>query len=268
MKKNIVIAKDPLPSQGQAWERGNPKTVSNALGLLCRLCLLAMTGIVLTLSSCGTIQMPELPFDWRSVMNRLSGDLETHQVYVGDPVFIRIFKEENILELWMQPQDSNQFTLIKTYPICNWSGTLGPKFAEGDHQAPEGFYATTTQQLNPNSQYHVSFNLGFPNAYDRAHGRTGSFIMIHGDCVSEGCYAMRDKPMEEIYTLVERALDQGQEEVPVHIFPFRMTSERLLPELRNPAFDFWMNLKEGYDYFEQYSVPPKWVVRHKRYEFY
>lgn len=223
---------------------------------------------ILFLTACGTLQLPTLPFDWRAALGRLGGDMKTHQVYVGDPVFIRIFKEENILELWMKAEDDLAYSLIKTYPICNWSGKLGPKYAEGDHQSPEGFYATTSEHLNPNSKYHISFNIGFPNDYDRAHGRTGSFIMIHGDCVSEGCYAMTDPKMEEIYTLVERALGQGQVEIPVHVFPFRMTGERMIAELHNESFSFWSNLKEGHDYFERYHVPPKWVVQNKRYEFY
>lgn len=225
--------------------------------------------LVLLLASCAGLDLSEYyRFDWRAALGRVKNDLDSHQVYAGDPVFIRIFKEENILELWMQPQGYSQYKLVKTYPICNWSGTLGPKLREGDHQAPEGFYDTTRDRLNHNSRFHVSFNIGFPNAYDRAHGRTGSFIMLHGDCVSEGCYALRNGPMEEIYTLVERALHKGQMSVPVHIFPFRMTSERMLQEFASPWFDFWSNIKEGHDYFERYAVPPKWIVRNKNYEFY
>ena len=223
---------------------------------------------LLFLGACSTLQIPQFPFDWRSVLGRLDGDLKTHHVFIGDPVYIRIFKEENILELWMKGADDFRYTLVKTYPICRWSGALGPKFFEGDHQAPEGFYETTMTQLNPNSQYHVSFNIGFPNAYDRAHGRTGTFIMVHGDCVSEGCYAMTDPAIEEIYTLVERALESDQQAVPIHIFPFRMTSARMLSEFNNPHYDFWENLRQGYDYFEQYGVPPKWIVNNKTYDFY
>lgn len=224
--------------------------------------------LLFVLAACGTIGFPQLPFDWRGVMARLGGDLKPHQIYVGDPVYIRIFKEENILELWMRAENSYRYTLVKTYAICNWSGRLGPKLAEGDRQSPEGFYETNASNLNPQSRYHVAFNIQFPNAYDRIHGRTGTFLMVHGDCVSDGCYAMTDERMEEIYTLVERAIDAGQEDVPVHIFPFRMTGGRLLQELQSPWFDFWSNIKEGYDYFEQNGVPPKWVVENGRYEFY
>lgn len=224
--------------------------------------------LLLLVAACETVQWPTLPFDWRAALASIRGDLEQSKVYVGDPVFIRIFKEENILELWMKAEDSAQYTLVKTYSICNWSGKLGPKFAEGDHQSPEGFYYTDFQSLNPNSKYHLSFNINFPNQYDRTHGRTGSYLMVHGECVSEGCYAMRNDPIEVIYALVQKALENGQESVPVHVFPFKMEGERLLHELQNPAFDFWMNIKDGYDYFEQYRVPPKWIVRNKQYEFY
>jgi murein L,D-transpeptidase YafK len=154
---------------------------------------------ILILSACVPMQDLQkrlnLPFDLQAVFGRLDKDLKQKQVMIGDPVFIRIFKEENELELWMKADDNTRYTLIKTYPICNWSGGLGPKFYEGDRQSPEGFYQTTLQSLKPDSQYHLAFNIEFPNAYDVAYGRTGSFIMVHGDCVSEGCYAMTDPQM-------------------------------------------------------------------------
>lgn len=221
--------------------------------------------LALILSACANFQLPP---EVRQIINRVQPELKQHQVFVGDPVFIRIFKEENILELWMKPQTKGQYELVKTYPICNWSGRLGPKFFEGDHQAPEGFYATNLENLNPDSQYHLSFNIQFPNAFDRAHNRTGSFIMIHGDCVSEGCYAMTNSLMEEIYILTEQALKYGQREVPVHVFPFRMTDERLRLEFTSPYYNFWRNLQTGYNFFETHKVPPLWTVRNKEYEFY
>lgn len=204
----------------------------------------------------------------RKILNRMQPDLQQKQVYVGDPVFIRIFKEENILELWMKPEDSYAYTLVKTYPICKWSGALGPKFAEGDRQAPEGFYTTDLQNLNPNSQYHLSFNVQYPNDFDKSHGRTGSFLMVHGDCLSEGCYAMTNPQIEEIYVLVERALMAGQAEVPIHIFPFRMASERMYLEFTSKHYPFWRNIKQGYDFFEKHGTPPRWLVNNKQYEFY
>lgn len=221
--------------------------------------------ILFLITSCSSIQ---LPYEIRQILNRLQPELKSHQVFVGDPVFIRIFKEENILELWMKGVDASRYELIKTYPICKWSGRLGPKLREGDFQSPEGFYATTADQLNPNSRYHLSFNIGFPNAFDQYHDRTGTFLMIHGDCESEGCYAMTDPLIEEIYVLVERSLMAGEYDVPVHIFPFRMTTERLMMETASPHFDFWMNLKEGHDYFNKYGVPPKWTLKNGQYDFY
>ncbi|MGI9406816.1 MAG: L,D-transpeptidase family protein, partial [Hyphomicrobiaceae bacterium] len=122
-----------------------------------------------------------------------------------DPIFIRIFKEESELEVWKQRADG-RFHHFKTYPICNWSGALGPKLRQGDKQSPEGFYTVANGQLNPKSQFHLAFNLGFPNAYDKAHGRTGDYLMVHGDCRSAGCYAMTDALVEELYALVRDSL--------------------------------------------------------------
>ncbi len=227
--------------------------------------LFLMFVVCFLLNGCAGLS---LPYEIRQILNRVQPELKQSQVIVCDTVFIRIFKEENILELWMKPDDSNRYTLVKTYPICKWSGRLGPKYREGDFQAPEGFYTTNLQNLNPNSKYHLSFNIQYPNDYDRAYGRTGSFIMVHGDCVSEGCYAMTDPLMEEIYVLAERALLAGQGEVPVHVFPFRMTQERLQAELRSPHYPFWQNIQQGYEFFESYKIPPKWTVLNKTYEFY
>ncbi len=183
----------------------------------------------------------------------------------GQPVFIRIMKESSELELWMN--QGTEWLLLHTYPICRWSGTLGPKLKEGDGQSPEGFYLVTRRALNPNSSYHLSFNLGFPNAYDKNHGRTGSFLMVHGDCLSIGCYAMTDAGIEDIYGLVEAALRNGQSSVPVHVFPFRMTEENLARHSRSEWTGFWRNLKEGWDYFETTRQPPQAMACGRRYGF-
>lgn len=175
---------------------------------------------------------------------------------MGDPVYIRIFKEERVLELWMKRQSDHSYWIYETYPICNYSGLLGPKFKEGDKQAPEGFYAVTPRQMNYNSQYYLAFNLGYPNAYDRQHNYTGSHLMVHGDCKSVGCYAMTNAKIMEIYGLMEAAMKQGQNYVPVHIFPFRMTSARMAGVAGAHA-PFWQNLKEGYDRFSLTGLPPK-----------
>lgn len=185
---------------------------------------------------------------------------------VGDPVFIRIFKEESLLEVWIR--SGREYQHLKDYYICAYSGSLGPKLQEGDGQSPEGFYRVKKHQLNPNSTYHLSFNLGFPNAYDRAHGRTGSYLMIHGSCVSDGCYAMTDEKIEEIYALVEGALQNGQHDVQVHAFPFRMTDENMALYADSQWYEFWTNLQEGYAYFELEKLPPHIQVEEKQYMIY
>ena len=185
---------------------------------------------------------------------------------MGDPIFIRIFKEEAMLEVWIWT--GNTYEHLKDYIICASSGHLGPKLKEGDRQAPEGFYKVRKSHLNPNSKFHLSFNLGYPNRYDRVHKRTGSFLMVHGNCVSIGCYAMTDEKIEEIYALVEKALKKGQKHVDVHAYPFRMTVENMDLYEGNVWYDFWTNLKEGYDYFEAEKLPPKIKVEGLRYEIY
>ncbi len=196
---------------------------------------------------------------------RLSGLLVENDFRLGAQMYIRIFKEEHQLEVWLQQE--NAFKLFKSYQICNYSGALGPKLKEGDRQSPEGFYYVGKSALNPNSNYHLSFNLGFPNTYDQAHSRTGSFLMVHGNCVSIGCYAMTDENIEEIYLIVEAALEAGQSNVPVHAFPFRMTDERLSVERESQWFSYWENLKAGYDLFEQESVLPSVSVFDGKYVF-
>jgi murein L,D-transpeptidase YafK len=184
---------------------------------------------------------------------------------VGDPVFIRIFKYTAELEVWIKV--GSHYKLLHTYEICRQSGYLGPKLKEGDRQGPEGFYYVSKSRLNPNSKFHLAFNIGYPNAYDRAHRRTGSALMIHGDCVSVGCFAMTDARIEEIYELVEKALDHGQKIVRVHSFPFRMTSEKMEHYRYSEWYSFWSNLKEGYDYFEEKRVPPDVGVENMKYVF-
>lgn len=195
----------------------------------------------------------------------LREDLQSAGFQLGDAAFIRIFKEENELEIWLRASD--EFKLFKTYDICNYSGALGPKLKEGDRQSPEGFYGVDKAAMNPNSTYHLSFNLGFPNLFDQANQRTGSFLMVHGNCVSIGCYAMTDEGIEEIYLIVEAAQEAGQKMVPVHAFPFRMTQDRLALEQDNKWFAYWQNLKQGFDVFEKDRVPPVVSVSDKKYVF-
>jgi len=180
------------------------------------------------------------------------------------PIFVRIFKEESELEVWKQ-RDDGRFHHFKTYPICTWSGELGPKLAQGDKQAPEGFYTVSQTQMNPNSSFHLAFNLGYPNAFDRAHGRTGSALMVHGKCTSAGCYAMTDALMEEIYALAREQFDAGHESFRVHAFPFRMTDANMARHKGAKWYDFWRTLKEGYDHFEATRQPPPVTVCQRRY---
>ncbi len=171
---------------------------------------------------------------------------------LGDPMFIRIFKESSEFELWVQPGGVGEFMLARQWPVARWSGTLGPKLKEGDGQAPEGFYYTNSGSLNPNSSYHLSFNINYPNADDRTLGRTGSFIMVHGGRASIGCFAMTDPVIEVIYASVEAALANGQDRVPIHVFPFRMTPERVAQIVDDlPWKTFWLEeLRPEYQRFE------------------
>jgi murein L,D-transpeptidase YafK len=195
----------------------------------------------------------------------IHGELDKKGFRLGDPVYIRIFKENKTLEVWLKKK--GKFALFKTYPIATFSGTLGPKFQEGDKQSPEGFYFVTPRMLNPNSKFHLAFNIGYPNKYDQDLGRTGSAIMVHGKQQSIGCYAMTDPVMEEIYTLVDAALSTGQKFFRVHIFPFHMTDDNLKHHIDSPNIDFWKNLKQGYDAFERTHTPPNVTTKNHRYRF-
>ena len=208
--------------------------------------------------------LPVEPLDQRAKRS-LQYRLDRANLTFGAPLFIRIFKQEAELEVWVK--DRASYKLLHTYPICRFSGFLGPKLKEGDKQAPEGFYAVTAKQLLPTSRHYRAFNLAFPNEYDRAHGRTGSFLMVHGGCTSIGCYAMTDFGIAEIYQLVEKALVSGQKSVPVHAFPFRMTPENMDKYPTHRWSPFWQQLKVGYDLFQDDRIPPVPKVCNKRYVF-
>ncbi len=195
----------------------------------------------------------------------LSGRLAERNMPLGAPVFVRIFKREFELEVWLKR--GGRFERFATYPVCMWSGRLGPKLKQGDLQSPEGFYTVDKSSLNPNSKYRRSFNLGFPNAFDRAHARTGSFLMVHGDCRSIGCYAMTDAVIDEIWTLVTAALNNGQKRFQVQVFPFRMTDRNTGWHAHASNALFWSQLKAGYDAFEDGHVPPDVSVCRNEYVF-
>jgi murein L,D-transpeptidase YafK len=192
--------------------------------------------------------------------------LERKRMPKLSPIVVRIFKEESELEVWKQDA-AGRFQHLKTWPICRWSGDLGPKFYEGDRQSPEGFYAITPAQMNPNSNYHLSINLGYPNAFDRAHRRSGSFLMIHGDCLSIGCYAMTDDQISEIYALARDTFRGGRPSFQVQAYPFRLTPANLARHRNNPNMAFWKMLKVGNDHFETTGREPKVDVCERRYVF-
>lgn len=210
-----------------------------------------------------TMSPAERLADVRSrLLPKLHDQLVTRDLKLGQPAFIRIFKETHELELWLKAAD-NQWKLFRNYPVATFSGTLGPKTREGDMQAPEGFYTVTQKQLNPASSYHLSFNIGYPNDYDLAHQRTGSLIMVHGKMISVGCFAMTDPLIEEIYLVVEAALNNAAT-VPVHVFPFRMTEARL--KTADPKhLDFWRSLQPAHDIFESSHRVPQITVENGRY---
>ena len=224
-----------------------------ALAAVATLCALAAC------SNAPSIPPAEQPLSKQSLMLLGKKGIEP-----GAPMFVRIFKEESELEVWKQ-RDDGRFYHFKTYPICNWSGDLGPKPQQGDKQAPEGFYTVTAHQMNPSSQFYLAFNLGYPNAYDRAHGRTGDFLMVHGKCKSAGCYAMTDALIEEIYALARESFKGGQTAIEVHAFPYRMTAQNMERHKSHKWAAFWSTLKQGYDHFEQHRLPPTVAVCERRY---
>ncbi len=183
-----------------------------------------------------------------------------------DPVLIRTYKQEAEFEVWKKDV-SGRYALLKTFPMCRWSGQLGPKRKEGDRQAPEGYYAITPAQMNPNSNYHLSYDMGYPNAYDRAHGGTGNYLMVHGDCSSAGCYSMTDQQIEEIYALVREAHSGGQKAVQMEAFPFRFTPANLARHRLDPNMPFWRELKQGADRFEITKQEPRVGVCNGHYAF-
>ena len=193
-------------------------------------------------------------------------ELERRNMPKDSPILVRLFKEEAEFEVWKQ-DTRGRFALLKTYPICRWSGELGPKVREGDRQAPEGFYNITPAQMNPNSHYYLAFNIGYPNTFDRAWGHTGSDLMVHGDCSSRGCYAMTDEQIGEIYALARESFFGGQRSFQVQAYPFHMTPANMARHRNNPNMPFWTMLKEGSDHFEVTHLEPKVDVCEKRYVF-
>ncbi len=206
-----------------------------------------------------------LPLAGTPDLSRLNERLAEKGLKLGSPVLLRAFKSESELEVWIRKDDA--YVKFATYPVCHWSGTLGPKLHEGDHQTPEGFYTVTRAQMHHVGRWPRSLNLGFPNVYDKVRARNGSHILVHGGCSSVGCFAMTNSVIEEIYNFTDQAISGGQTFVPVHVFPFRMTDENLRLQKDSPWQPFWANLKEGYDIVERSSRPPRVSVCEGRYKF-
>lgn len=202
----------------------------------------------------------------REVVKRVepvvAAELAKQGLQLGAHMYIRIFKEERLLEVWLKKD--TRYVRAYLWPIAAMSGTLGPKMREGDGQAPEGFYEISESSMHPTSRFHLAFNIGYPNAYDRGLKRTGSFIMIHGNKVSIGCFAMTDPVIEKLWLLAGHAF-RHQNVVPVHIFPFRMTEGNMQRHAKNPWFSFWKECQPAYDAFEKHAVPPVVSVRDGHY---
>ena len=219
---------------------------------------------------CMVPAIPSVPSSARSkaaverVEPKLNEELAQKGLKLGEPVFIRIFKQPASLEVWVRKDKT--YERFRAYEVCKFSGELGPKLKEGDGQAPEGVYNVAPSQLNPNSRFHLSFNLGYPNAFDQYHKRTGSALMVHGRCVSVGCYAMGNPAIEEIWTLCTRAFEGGQKSFPVYIFPFPLTDGNLKRHAQNRWIEFWKDLRPVYDAFKSNSIPPEVIVKDGRYQ--
>jgi murein L,D-transpeptidase YafK len=237
--------------------------------------ILAAAVMGLVLAGCTTEEVVDsVDVDLKKVSSKVNYELsgkivqkmQAMNMAKTSPIMLRIFKEEGALEVW-KANTANRFEKLREYKICAWSGKLGPKVKEGDRQAPEGYYPLAPGQLNPNSSYYLAINTGFPNQFDRANGRFGTNLMIHGACSSSGCYSMTDEQMQEIFALARDAFKGGQTTIQLQALPFRMTAENMARHSKSPNFEFWKNLKEGYDQFEITKRPPEFAICEKKYVF-
>jgi murein L,D-transpeptidase YafK len=185
-------------------------------------------------------------------------------------IYIRSFKYDSQLEVWVKSDIKDQFQLFKTYKVCALAGTLGPKRMEGDYQVPEGFYYINV--FNPRSNYYLSLGINYPNESDKVLSdslRPGSEIYIHGSCVTVGCIPIRDEQIDEVYILSAFAKDNGQDFIPVHIFPIRFNVERSVKYLESLTKDdpalkkFADRLEDAYDYFDKYKQLPVVMIDEK-----
>jgi len=260
-------------------KRSKPKTNGGLVFLMITIVSVLAFGF---LTPAGQRTMDVWRDEWRSTQNKVyykmgrplpgTPDLSrrderflSKNLNFGDPIFMRIFKLEGELELWVRSKNKKKFVLFATYPICRWSGGLGPKLKEGDGQSPEGVYTVRKNQLNPNSRWYRSFNLGYPNLYDRSYKRTGSFLMVHGGCSSIGCYAMTNGVMKEIWEIVTATYAKGHRSFGVHAFPFRMSERNMAVYNKKDWELLWSDLKTAYDLFNETHIPPKVGVCQRRY---
>ncbi len=228
-----------------------------------------LVGLV-ALAGCNSADTLELVSVANKVEQPLPPKIQAKMRALGmaqtSPIMMRIFKEEGVLEVW-KANAQNRFQLIADYNICAWSGKLGPKKREGDRQAPEGFYNVYPSQMNPQSSYYLSFNMGYPNKYDRAYGRSGTNLMVHGACSSAGCYSMTDAQVLQIYAFARDAFKGGQQAFQVQALPFRMSAENMARHRFSEHYEFWKMIKVGYDHFELTRRPPVVDVCEKKYVF-
>jgi murein L,D-transpeptidase YafK len=239
--------------------------IRNFLINRCLTLAIAVSSVVLS----GCVQEDYLPTNSRHYVPIPPSTLKLMSEKVmakESPILIRSYKQESEFEIWKRGSDG-KYALLKTYPMCRWSGQLGPKVREGDRQVPEGFYSLTPSQLNPNSSYYVAMNVGYPNALDKAYGRTGGLIMVHGACSSAGCMSMTDEQIAEIYALTREAFTGGQQQIQIQSMPFRMTPKNFAKFRADPNLAFWKNLKEGMDHFEVTKQEPKVAACSKKYVF-
>ena len=227
--------------------------------------LLGVTCLLTALSSC-TQEAYRSARDLAPIPAKTLALISEKRMDPGAPILMRSFKKESEIEIWKLDRNG-KYALIRTYPMCRWSGQLGPKIRQGDRQAPEGFYDVTAAAMNPKSSLFLSFNIGYPNAFDRSLGRSGSHLMVHGACTSQGCFAMTDEAISEMYALAREAFASGQSSFQFQSYPFRMTAENLAKHRADPHFAFWKNLKEGSDIFEVTGQEPTWTVSGGRYAF-
>ncbi len=229
--------------------------------------LIAASISVLALAGCNDESaLPRSGRHYVPLSFAIQSEMREKNMRTHAPILIRAFKQESELEVWKQ-DSSGKMALLKTFPMCRWSGQLGPKVREGDRQVPEGFYAVTPGAMNPNSSFYLSFNVGYPNNFDRQLGRSGAHIMVHGDCSSMGCFAMTDNQVADIYALAREAFAGGQTQIQLQSFPFRMTPENLAKFRNDPHMSFWKNLKQGHDHFEVTRQPVKTAACNGRYGF-